>query len=69
MSTSAYSRYFDTHEAARVMRLAPATLRKWRQSGQGPSFSKVHGKVIYAETDIHDYIIDRRVNSTSEYRH
>lgn len=61
--------YLDTKEAARVMRLSPATLRKWRQIGQGPHFSKVHGKVIYSGNDIHDYITDRRVSSTSEYRH
>lgn len=69
MSNSSHRVFYDTHEAARVMRLAPATLRKWRQIGQGPIFSKVHGKVLYSETDIHDYIIDRRVGSTAEYRH
>lgn len=67
--TSFDQSYFDTKEAAKVMRLSPATLRKWRQIGQGPLFSKIHGKVLYADNDIHDFIINRRVNSTSEYRH
>lgn len=69
MSSFIAQLYLDTKEAARFMRLSPATLRKWRQIGQGPHFSKVHGKVLYSGNDIHDYIIDRRVNSTSQYRH
>lgn len=69
MSSFNTQSFFDTKEAARVMRLSPATLRKWRQIGQGPIFAKVHGKVLYCGNDINDYIIDRRVNSTSEYRH
>lgn len=69
MSISPSRQYLDTHEAARMMRLAPVTLKKWRQIGQGPIYSKVHGKVLYSVEDIHDYIIDRRVNSTAAYRH
>ena len=69
MSDLTSQSYFDTHEAARVMRLAPITLRKWRQTGRGPTFSKVNGKVLYSAEDIRDYIIERRVNSTANYRH
>ncbi|WP_353485371.1 helix-turn-helix domain-containing protein [Haliscomenobacter sp.] len=61
--------YYDTPQAAKLMRLAPQTLRKWRHTGNGPCYSKLQGKVVYSQEDILSYIIDRRVNSTAEYRH
>ncbi len=69
MSDNLQVTYYDTHEAARVMRLSPATLKKWRQQGSGPIYSKLNGKVLYTGSDIREFIIDRRVKSTAANRH
>lgn len=68
MQSNNGQRYFDTFQAARYMGLSPATLNKWRSVGNGPAYYKCHGRVLYTESDITDFVIERRVRSTAEYR-
>ena len=57
----------DTAQAARLLRVAPTTLRKWRVSGKGPRYvrlSKV--RVFYRREDIEAWVEARTFASTSE---
>lgn len=48
--------YYNTKEAAKILRLTPSTLRNKRCSGKGPKYSKVEGRVLYAERDLLEYL-------------
>jgi hypothetical protein len=59
----------NERDAAAVMGMRPATLRRWRWSGRGPAFKKIGAAVRYAPEDIAAFIeaADRR--STSDAKH
>lgn len=40
------------NEAARLLRLQPATLRNWRAMGVGPDFVKIGSAVFYLREEI-----------------
>jgi hypothetical protein len=42
-------------EAAKVLRLSPATLAKHRCYGTGPVYRKNGGRILYALSDLHDW--------------
>lgn len=56
----------DTAQAATVYGLAPATLRKWRCTGDGPRFVRVGRAVRYRKTDLDAYALARTFVSTSQ---
>jgi len=43
-------------EAAEVLDMAPTTLRKWRSTGQGPSYLKLGKNVRYRLEDLNAYL-------------
>lgn len=43
-------------QAAEMLSVSPATLRRWRWAGKGPRFRKIGGAVRYAPGDIDAYI-------------
>lgn len=45
-------------EAARVLRVAVATMRYWRQLGSGPRSFKVGRHVRYWECEVRDWLHD-----------
>lgn len=45
-------RFYDTKEAARLLKSAPQTLRNWRNLGRGPKFRKHGRKVAYTYSDL-----------------
>lgn len=48
--------HLTTAELAKRWRLrTPTTLRMWRMRGQGPRFTKVGGRVLYALSDVLSY--------------
>jgi len=60
-------RYLTTNEAARLLRVAPQTLRLWRYQGTGPLYFKpCANRVLYAEADLDTFMQGRRFSSTAE---
>lgn len=63
--------YLTTEEAARVLRLSPKTLERFRLEGHGPPFFKLgpgkRARVLYKKDDLIAWIESRRFGSTSEY--
>lgn len=53
----------DESELAARWRIAPRTLRRWRQERIGPIFKKIGSRVTYLLTDVQAY--ERRVSRHS----
>lgn len=53
-------------EAARILDVAPMTLRHWRSAGTGPPFIKLGGRVRYRATDLEDWIESQLVEPAGE---
>lgn len=47
--------------------ISPRTLANWRVIGQGPTFTKIGGRVLYHVADVQAWEESRRAGSTSEY--
>lgn len=56
----------NEHEAAALLRLAVATLRRWRWSGDGPRFAKIGRAVRYDPRELRGYVERRTRSSTSD---
>lgn len=52
-------------EAANMLRVKVATLRRWRWSGDGPHFTKIGYAVRYELADLQRFITDGKRSSTS----
>jgi predicted DNA-binding transcriptional regulator AlpA len=63
------ARYVRTHEAARVLGISPRTLEKYRCHGNGPTFRKLGGRVVYAIDDIEAWADQAACRSTSDPRY
>jgi len=48
-------------EAAKALRVSPATLPRWRWSGDGPDYVRVGRKILYRREDLEAYIARRIV--------
>ena len=46
----------DTNEAAKYLRIKPATLKLWRQSGRGPVSLKLVRAVKYRRSDLDQFL-------------
>ena len=53
-----------TAEAADYLGCRPTTVSNWRQSGAGPTFLKLGGKVRYDPVDLDAWVASRRRTST-----
>lgn len=53
-------------EAARLLSIEVATLRRWRWAGKGPRFRKIGGAVRYHPQDLAHFIEASTRRSTSE---
>jgi helix-turn-helix protein len=58
---------FNANMAADWIGLSTSTLAKLRLSGQGPAYSKLGRRVVYAINDLEAWVTERRYKSTSEY--
>jgi len=46
----------DTRRAAEILGRSPATLKRWRCEGTGPSYIEIEGRVSYDVAVLLDYI-------------
>lgn len=53
-------------DVAAILSVQVATLRRWRWSGQGPTFRKIGACVRYHPADVEAFIEAGRRQSTSE---
>ena len=57
-----------TKEAARYLRMSPATLASWRvKMSDGPRFVRIGGRVFYPLSELKKFRRQRLYKSTSEY--
>lgn len=63
------TRYVRTHEAARLLSLSARTLEKYRCHGNGPTFRKLGGRVVYAVEDLEAWADHSACRSTSDPRY
>ncbi len=66
IATEPNSRLLKEGEAAKILSLEVATLRRWRWSGRGPRFLKLGGAVRYDPADIDAFVESSRRASTSD---
>ena len=59
-------RLLNETEAAAMLGLKPATLRRWRWEGRGPRFRKIGGAVRYRPEDLTIFVDSARRSNTSE---
>ena len=63
-------RYYNTAEAAKYLRLSPATLVQWRCMGKGPRYRRNSAsaayssrnwrvRIYYAQSDLNDWLAER----------
>ncbi len=67
-TTLAETPYMTTDEAAIYLRLRPRTLENMRRSGDGPSYRKHGGRVLYHRTELEVWSSSHRFVSTDGTR-
>jgi len=55
-------------EAARLLSVSGATLRRWRCIGQGPHFYRIGRSVRYRKQDVEQFLAGRVVSPTQPPR-
>jgi predicted DNA-binding transcriptional regulator AlpA len=58
--------FLRTQEAARFIGLSYRTLEKYRISGTGPKYSKIGGRIVYAVSDLREWVELGAKRSTSD---
>ena len=48
--------FLNPAEAARLLRVQPATLRQWRYLKRGPAYHRVGGRVVYSAADLAAFV-------------
>jgi Helix-turn-helix domain len=56
----------NERQAADLLNVRVATLRRWRWAGKGPAFRKIEAAVRYSPVDLEAYIASARRTSTSD---
>lgn len=56
----------DQGQAANMLHVTTATLRRWRSSGAGPAYVRVEGRVRYDTEDITAYLDANRTAPTGK---
>lgn len=51
----------DTADAALYLGFAKATLKKWRVTGDGPSYVRVGSKIVYRVEDLDAFLSAHRI--------
>ena len=64
--TPAAQRLLKEADAARILNVQVATLRRWRWIGRGPCFYKIGAAVRYDPADLDEFNTSGRRRSTSD---
>jgi hypothetical protein len=56
----------NERQAAELLNVRVATLRRWRWAGKGPAFLKIGGAVRYDPAELDRYVGSARRTSTSD---
>ena len=54
-------------ETANKLRISIRTLERLRQTGMGPRFHKIGTRVVYADSDVTEFMENHSFTSTSQY--
>jgi hypothetical protein len=65
-SSPASNRLVNEHDAADLLGLSVATMRRWRWAGRPPAFVKVGAAVRYDPAVLADFVEASRRSSTSD---
>lgn len=58
--------HFNQVELAERWKLSPRTLERWRWTGDGPTYLKIGGRVVYRLEDIEAFEAEQERRSTAE---
>lgn len=62
------TKYLNSHEAAKYLRVGKSTLERWRINGDGPRFYKLGRKIVrYTQDDLDIFQSKSPVFKTSDY--
>lgn len=53
-------KFITTTELASILRVPAETVRYWRHADKGPKSFKIGRRVLYAESDVNDWISEQR---------
>ena len=59
-------RYMDTAQAAAYLTISPGTLARLRVTGEGPPYTRIRRRVIYALKDLDAWVEERKQRFTGE---
>lgn len=59
------SQFLNQSELAARWKISPKTLERWRYEGKKPSFTKIHGRILYNIEDIQEFESECKVRNTS----
>ncbi len=59
------TKHLNQYELAERWNISPSTLERWRVIGEGPTYLKIGGRVVYREADIEQYEQQRMHCSTA----
>ena len=48
-----------TKELARLLKVSPRTIARWREKGTGPDYARIGGRIVYLESALVDWIAPR----------
>ena len=48
-----------TKELARLLKVSPRTIARWREKGTGPDYARIGGRIVYPESALVDWIAPR----------
>ena len=58
--------HFNQVELAERWKISPRTLERWRWTGDGPTYLKIGGRVVYSLEDIEAFEAGQRRASTAQ---
>jgi predicted DNA-binding transcriptional regulator AlpA len=51
--------YLTVRDLSNLMHIDEDTIRKWRQRDVGPPSTKLVGRIVYVESDVHAWIAEQ----------
>ena len=67
MDVADFGLFFSEEEAANRLGLKVSTLRCWASRGRGPVRTKIGRRVLYAQSDLKDWISEQRTEPSPAY--